>query len=162
MLRHLLNVASIVCLVLCVALMGMWVRSYYWTDEVYFTPPGATTVGGGSIVGRITMGALTRKGTGLEERFYFRHVPIADWRSEGGRLDKEFSSVAGFGFLRETGACVIAVPYWFAVIFVGAFSFAPWSRVKYRFSLRSLFIATTFLAVVLGIIAWLDRAWIGR
>ena len=28
-------------------------------------------------------------------------------------------------------------------------------------NLRSLFIATTFLAVVLGMIAWLDRAWIG-
>ena len=28
MLRRLLNIASIVCLVLCVALMGMWVRSY--------------------------------------------------------------------------------------------------------------------------------------
>jgi hypothetical protein len=30
MLRRLLNIASTVCLVLCVALMGMWVRSYYW------------------------------------------------------------------------------------------------------------------------------------
>ena len=28
--RRLLNIASIVCLVLCVALMGMWVRSYYY------------------------------------------------------------------------------------------------------------------------------------
>jgi hypothetical protein len=33
----------------------------------------------------------------------------------------------------------------------------PW-----QFTLRSLFIATTFLAVVLGMIAWLDRAWIGK
>jgi hypothetical protein len=33
----------------------------------------------------------------------------------------------------------------------------PW-----RFTLRSLFIATTFFAVVLGMIAWLDRAWIGK
>ena len=27
---------------------------------------------------------------------------------------------------------------------------------------RSLFIATTFLAFVLNMIAWLDRAWIGK
>jgi hypothetical protein len=33
----------------------------------------------------------------------------------------------------------------------------PW-----RFNLRSLFIATTFLAVVLGMIACLDRSWIGK
>jgi hypothetical protein len=31
-----------------------------------------------------------------------------------------------------------------------------------RFTLRSLFIATTFLAVVSGMIAWLDHGWIGR
>jgi hypothetical protein len=33
----------------------------------------------------------------------------------------------------------------------------PW-----RFNLRSLFIATTFLAVVLGMIVWLYKAWIGK
>jgi hypothetical protein len=33
----------------------------------------------------------------------------------------------------------------------------PW-----RFTLHSLFIATTFLAVVLGMIACLDRSWIGK
>src|SRR6516165_10487764 len=30
MLRRLLNIASIVCLVLCVVLMGLWVRSYFY------------------------------------------------------------------------------------------------------------------------------------
>ena len=35
-------------------------------------------------------------------------------------------------------------------------------RWPWHFSLRSLFIATTFLAVVLGMIAWLDQAWIGK
>ena len=35
-------------------------------------------------------------------------------------------------------------------------------RWPWRFTLRSLFIVTTFLAVVLGMIAWLDRAWIGK
>jgi hypothetical protein len=31
-----------------------------------------------------------------------------------------------------------------------------------RFTLRNLFIATTFLAIVLGMIAWLDRARIWK
>jgi hypothetical protein len=31
-----------------------------------------------------------------------------------------------------------------------------------RMSDRRLFIARTFLAIVLGMIAWLDRAWIGK
>jgi hypothetical protein len=34
-------------------------------------------------------------------------------------------------------------------------------RQPWRFRLRSLFIVTTFLAIGLGMIAWLDRAWIG-
>jgi hypothetical protein len=36
--------------------------------------------------------------------------------------------------------------------------FAGWPM---RFNVRGLFIATTFLAVVLGMMAWLDKAWIG-
>ena len=39
MLRRLLNIASIVCLVLCVALMGMWVRSYRWMTTVDVPAP---------------------------------------------------------------------------------------------------------------------------
>ena len=35
----------------------------------------------------------------------------------------------------------------------------PW---PWRFTLRHLFIATTFLAIVLGMIAWLDWPWIGK
>ena len=35
-------------------------------------------------------------------------------------------------------------------------------RWPWRFTLRSLFIATTFLAIVLGMIAWLDHSWIGK
>jgi hypothetical protein len=37
--------------------------------------------------------------------------------------------------------------------------FAGW---PWRFTLRSLFVVTTFLAIVPGMIAWLDRAWIGK
>ena len=40
MLRRLLNIASIVCLVLCVALMGMWVRSYSAVDSTDRTHRG--------------------------------------------------------------------------------------------------------------------------
>ena len=31
--RRFLNAASILCCVACVALMGMWVRSYWWSDH---------------------------------------------------------------------------------------------------------------------------------
>jgi hypothetical protein len=37
MLRRLLNIASIACLVACVALMGLWVRSEGWSDRLFGT-----------------------------------------------------------------------------------------------------------------------------
>jgi hypothetical protein len=41
MFRRLLNIASIICLVACVLLMGIWVRSDYVTDGITerFTAP---------------------------------------------------------------------------------------------------------------------------
>ena len=57
---------------------------------------------------------------------------------------------------------VLIVPYWFLVLTSGSLAMAFQMRWPWRFTLRSLFIATTFLAVVLGMIAWLDRAWIGK
>ena len=32
----------------------------------------------------------------------------------------------------------------------------------WRFTLYNMFVATTVLAMALGMIAWLDRAWIGK
>src|SRR5450432_2031793 len=59
MLRRLLNIASIVCLVLCVALMGMWVRSYqrYYMLDVY-NPIGTFRIDSGK--GRLTSVFSTR------------------------------------------------------------------------------------------------------
>jgi hypothetical protein len=161
MLRRLLNIASIVCLVLCVALMGMWVRSYYWLDDFNFTPRGCT-IGVGSASGRIAIGAMPAKINPEKKLVEFTHSPFADWRSDMNRIDRQFSIIAQNGFVRDSNVFAFVIPYWFAVLIAGALSFAPWPRVTYRFTLRTLFIAMTLLAVVLGMIAWLDRAWLGK
>jgi hypothetical protein len=55
----------------------------------------------------------------------------------------------------------LSLPFWFLGLTTLALAivFRHWSG---RFNLRSLFVVTTFLAVVLGMSAWLDRAWIGK
>jgi hypothetical protein len=160
--RRLLNIASIVCLVLCVALMGMWVRSYFWLDDFKFKPFGASSIGVASSSDRIAIGTMSAALNPNEGLINFTHTPISDWRSDLAKIDQRFSTIAGFGLVHDNNVFVFMVPYWFAVLIAGALSIAYWPRVKYRFSLRTLFIATTFLAVVLGMIAWLDRAWIGK
>jgi hypothetical protein len=46
-------------------------------------------------------------------------------------------------------------PHWFAMLTALAIAATPWLR--WRFSLRTLLIATTLVAVVLGLIVWLSR-----
>jgi len=64
---------------------------------------------------------------------------------ESSKLDDHFAIVA---------------PHWaFALVFA-FLAFAPWAKnigppVPARFSLRTMFIATTLLAVVLGLAVWL-------
>jgi hypothetical protein len=54
------------------------------------------------------------------------------------------------------------IPFWFLILATGSLAMICRLRWPPQFTLRSLFIATTFVAVVLGRIAWLDRAWIGK
>jgi hypothetical protein len=162
MLRRLLNIASIVCFVACVALVGLWVRSYFWLDDCNFKLFGASSIGVASSSDRIAIGTMSAAINHNKGLINFTHTPISDWRSDLAKIDQRFSAIAGFGLVHDSNLFVFMMPYWFAVLIAGALSFAYWPRVKYRFSLRSLFIVTTFLAVVLDMIAWLDRAWIGK
>jgi hypothetical protein len=52
---------------------------------------------------------------------------------------------------------MISVPCWCCVAFFAALSAAPWFRWTWKFSLRTLLIATTLIAVMLGLIVWAVR-----
>jgi hypothetical protein len=56
----------------------------------------------------------------------------------------------------------LTLPYWFLVLASGLLAMAFQLRWPLQFTLRTLFVATTFLAILLGMIAWLDEAWIGK
>ena len=56
----------------------------------------------------------------------------------------------------EVGSFYVDVPHWFLAILLASIATAPWLR--WRFSLRTLLIATTLVAVVLAIIVWMSRA----
>jgi hypothetical protein len=50
----------------------------------------------------------------------------------------------------------LVIPYWFPTLACTAAALAPWGpQLKLRFSLRTLLITTTLVAVVLGLIVWL-------
>jgi hypothetical protein len=78
---------------------------------------------------------------------------LLNWPTNRGPADHwVFSNVKPNGFH-------IAVPHWFLIMVsatIAAIPLAPWLRL--RFSLRTLLLATTLIAVVLGIIVWMSRA----
>ena len=74
--------------------------------------------------------------------------PVKQWRKNEGDGWLELSW-GGFYF---RGAAIMA-PYWFWLLILTALAIAPWIRqLKWRFSLRTLLIATTLVAVVLGLV----------
>jgi hypothetical protein len=160
MLRRLLNIASIVCLVLCVALMGLWVRSYRWVDELR-----------GPIAGQQTFTLTSRPGRLLVtfDKSSANTPPVKKkgpplWSLNSGRYGPNFQPEelqAAWLYPAARFAHSIGRPqlwgsvlsYWFLVVVSG--SLATLFRMQWppRFNLRTVFIATTVIAVVLGMIA---------
>jgi hypothetical protein len=56
----------------------------------------------------------------------------------------------------------VTLPYWFLALSSGGLALGLQLRWPWRFTLRTVFIATTFLAAVLGMIAWLEWSRIGE
>jgi hypothetical protein len=146
-----------------VALTGMWVRSYYSID---------------SLRGRFTARQLFIF-TSMEGRLESFNWPLdtaklrdsasKDWRwsvsSEPFTHQRAFVNTSNWtklGF--NCGSAFVLLPYWLLVLTSGSLAMIFQLRLEwhFRFTLRSLFVVTTFLAVVLGMIAWLDRTWIGK
>jgi hypothetical protein len=66
------------------------------------------------------------------------------------RIDYGKSGFKLFIDKRERGA---QLPYWFAVAITAICSVMPWVQWKQRFSLRTLLIVITLVAVALGVFA---------
>ena len=168
MTQRLLNVASIVCLVACVALMGLWVRSYETlSDELHWYLADYKGVLAFSTQGQV----MFYVGPVME--VYSRTAQHWPWIILRGPNDNFFefsltsplqteSNQFGFGSSLSWTASCLHLPDWFLVLATGLLAMAFQLRWPWRFGLRSLFIVTTFLAFVLRMIACLDRAWIGK
>jgi hypothetical protein len=177
MLRRLPNIASIVCLVLCVALMGMWVRSYHVWSELTRRYLSARAYQIATQEGRLFLFEFPLNDQDDPLLLLIRASLVWPNGSQPIPLQSEFGAPIGFSpppwtqgrltplgfvtYFRRTGS-ILMLPYWFLVLTSGSLAMLLRLRRPWRFTLRTLFIATTFLAVVLGMIAWLDHSWIGK
>jgi hypothetical protein len=123
---------SVCCAIACVLLIALWVRSYWWWDQLSVAIGSDTTLAIESMRGDLVVGSY---GAGPYWDIYSRSL--------NGTPPGNLALAPGD----------VRVPERFLVLLFAALAAAPWLPWwSKRFSLRTLLIATTLIAVVLGLI----------
>jgi hypothetical protein len=146
---------SVMCGVLAALLIAFWIRSYFWMD----TCDIASHVELRSPYGVIKHQALLSPYS-FEHDWYYRCQSATDYF--GGEIPpRQPIKVAMQSLMRfQLGDFhqPSYIPYWPLVLLFAAMAVAPWKRqLKFRFSLRTLLIATMLVAVVLGLAVYAAR-----
>jgi hypothetical protein len=137
MLKDLRIAVTALSLTACALLIALWVRSMYSRDLASL---GDVTVA--SMPGRIILYTLPNGG--------------GPWRLEDHpKYAAVLEAVAGvpIAFGNVSAGSYVTAPYWFLVVVSAAIGALLQWRHPYRFTVRTLLIATTLVALGLGIIA---------
>jgi hypothetical protein len=159
---------SVAWAIACVLLIVLWVRSYLLFDQ--FIRRRATTdyVAFTSFQGRFVIGMSNDPELQwvFKQRWSRRAFRTSDWDAAlsgpvaffPATTNPQVSKLIHWPrydsrpFLGPGNYTEFVLPYWLISLSVGAIATLPWLRWPQRFSLRTLLIATTLVAVVLGLI----------
>jgi hypothetical protein len=140
--------------VLCRLLLALWIRSYWRSDMALCQLPGKSlnrrtapplTVGANSIQGRLSLFASDRITPNAE--VVVQSQPVVN---SVFRLNNRPQPTWAFG--ADQIGRHITVPHWFPTLLFGALAAVPW--IRWCFSLRTLLLVTTLVAIVLGLAMW--------
>jgi hypothetical protein len=160
--RNLRIAFSATCLVACLLLIVLWVRSYWALDTVQHLAAGSRGYGVVSDMGRLIFTRFDLPPDLVNRyfknsRWFVRHSSQADV-PPSRRAEPTPVSWSVVHKQSEYQRTLFTVPYWFplllAVVIAAISAIAlriPWPR---RFTLRTLLIATTLVALVLGLVMW--------
>lgn len=154
LLAYLRIVVSALGGITCLLLVVLWVRSYSGEDVIRLSIPGIPRIRINSVPSRVYV-TLSSEPRGVGG-FWTTHR----WNGDGSaavtltqRVSTRHENLLGFGVRQRSGRNVLHVPHWFLVITAAAIAAAPWIRSRLHFSLRTLLLAVTLLAVLLGLVA---------
>lgn len=129
---------SALCGIICLQLICLWFRSYWWHETVSWSTASLEVE---SARGLFSV-AILKPGTGATS--YHSKIKATD-RS----VRKQWKLIWEH---RRYGALF---PYWFLVLLFGGLAASPWTRrPKLRFSLRDLLIGMALIAALLGAVVW--------
>jgi hypothetical protein len=170
-LRYLRIAFSATCVIACVLLIALWVRSYWLFDQIIHRASATEYVALSTNRGQLAFGGSDDP---LLSTVFKRDWMHLGFSLKGWDISKQGSPFAVFPastprallyWPRYDSPFVIgpsgstsfelSVPYWLLVLTSAAFGASPW--IRWRFSLRTLIIATTAVAMVMGSIVWAVR-----
>ncbi len=138
---------SALCGITAVLLVVLWVRSYSVADEIHGRPRNKSF--GSSFEIRADYGFIGV--VGYPNLFEF--LKAKQWTLERyGTGQKAYSQLVPYYDHVANGVVELFVPFWIATSVAAISAAAPWLR--WHFSLRTLLLATTAIAILLGLIVW--------
>ena len=146
---------SAMCGTVCVLLLVLWVRSYWWIDNVIGPPYGSYRFGLASSKGWLT--TRYRNGTLSPQAFAkwsWKSQTHADLENAYQQMERSIKGTNAtfkraafqFGWKDDWG---IQFPHWVPLILCGVLAGFVWIWPS-NFSLRTLLIVITLIGVILG------------
>jgi hypothetical protein len=157
MLKYLRTAVTAFSLTACVLLIALWVRSYLRSDDLFMRLSPNHTAAVNSQEGSLLLILWTERppnrqwgwrSTSLQPRQY-------TWRRYQGKV----LSKLGIRYEHVDARLYRAAsaPHWFVILPFASLTAALWLPWSKRSSLRTLLIATTLVAVGLGVVIYLAR-----
>lgn len=170
--RYIRRLAAIASFALCALAVILWIRSYRWSDaaSICYASGQSRTISGQRIpVNRFLSATTAPDVLAFHYEPAFILPPMLSLRPARTGIDFYSSEVTDewwwddermFSFAYKTrplGGLTVAVPFWFLTLLAAAAGALLWKDRPYRFTLRGALVATTFVAIVLGLGAALSR-----
>jgi hypothetical protein len=141
MLHYLRIAVTALSLTACVLLFALWVRSYSSIEVIRGKAAGYPYL-------------MESSGGGARVILYKVGTPSNTWSVESRANVNMEGPPIGFDWMFTAKRFMLGSPYWFLMLSGIGIAVVPWLPLPRRFSLRTLLIATTLFAVVLGVIAF--------
>lgn len=144
--RYLRVSTAALCGATCVAVIALWIRSYWWTDSFYGPSPVSNGFEIISTYGRVMLGGGDPK------------EPTIEWDLTSTRFDDPAngmspqSSPPVFAFDFSDADWYLHMPHWFVALVAGLLAFALAKQRSY--SVRMVLIVMTLIALALGTIVY--------
>ncbi|HEX4412258.1 MAG TPA: hypothetical protein VH107_01430 [Lacipirellulaceae bacterium] len=132
-----------------VLLFALWVRSFWWRVGVSGTIAECYTIIEAES-GEFTVNVVTHFKRAVSVQWYGRPIPF----DESHELSMSSKAHGGFGFWwwNYGNGFGLKISLLWPMVIAALSGLLPWAALSKRFSLRTLLIVTTLVALVLGLI----------